>query len=158
MMNEAAADGVAASASMADIVCQLAIPAQLAHGQAAIATITLHNRSNQTLQLLRRNTPFEGWLADSLSVERNGQAVAYIGAMAKRMPPSASEYLHLKPGTRYSYRASLQDAYDVSATGRYRVDWRGEVMDAYFGTRKPNPDHMAAQTIACGAVSFERTP
>lgn len=143
---------------MADIVCQFAIPTQIAQGQAAIATITLHNRSNQTLHLLKRNTPFEGWLADSLSVDRDGQAVAYIGAVAKRMPPSGLEYLHLKPGTRYSYRASLQNAYDVSASGRYRVNWRGEVMDAYFGSRKPNTDHMTAQTIACGTVSFVRTP
>lgn len=157
MMNETVAATAATTASMADVVCRLAIPAQLARDQPATLTVTLRNRGKQTLHLLKRNTPLEGWMADSLNVEHEGQPVAYSGAMAKRMPPSASEYLHLKPGARHTYPVRLQDGYDVSAPGSYRITWRGEVMDAYIGTRKPNAEHFSPQTIACEAVTFVRT-
>lgn len=110
------------------------------------------------LQLLKRNTPLEGWLADSMTVERDGQVVPYIGAMAKRMAPSASEYLRLKAGARHIYRARLQDAYDVAAPGNYRVVWRGEIMDAFSGTGKPDAERMLPHVLACPAVVFNRSP
>ena len=144
-------------ASPPDIACQLAIPARLSRRQSAVLSLSVHNRSQQTLHLLKRNTPFEGWLADSLSVEHEGQPVPYSGVMVKRMPPTASEYLHLNPGASRRYRVSLQAAYDVSRPGTYRVQWRGELMDAFFGTGPPNLDGLTAQTIACPAVSFLRT-
>lgn len=156
-VNSAAAVTTVAD-NAADIVCQLSIPGQLPRGQPAVLTVTLHNRSKGMLKLLRRNTPLEGWLADSMTVERDGQALPYVGAMAKRAPPSASEYLRLKAGARFVYRASLQDAYDVTAAGSYRVVWRGEVMDAFFGDRRPDPEHMSARQIACPAVAFVRLP
>ena len=140
----------------ANITCQIAVPARLSHDQPAVVTLTLRNRSHKTLHLLRRNTPFEGWLADSFDVLRDGQAMPYVGAMAKRMPPSAAEYLTLKAGASYRYRAPLQRAYDVSRPGSYQVQWRGEIMDAYFGGARPNPDQMQATTISCAGTSFVR--
>lgn len=145
-------------ASPADIGCQLAISARLTRNQPAVLTLTVQNQSKQTLRLLKRNTPLEGWLADSLIVERDGQPVPYSGAMAKRMPPTAYEYLRLKPGARYRHRAALQAAYDVSQSGSYRVQWRGDLMDAFLGNRAPNPEGLSPQTITCAAVSFVRTP
>lgn len=144
--------------NMADIVCTLSIRPQLSRDQPAVLTLTLHNRSKRLLQLLRRNTPLEGWLADSMTVERDGQQLPYTGAMAKRMPPSASEYLHLKAGARYVYRAKVQDAYDVAAAGSYRITWRGEVMDAFFGRGTPTPERMSPQVISCPAATFIRSP
>ena len=78
--------------------------------------------------------------------------------MAKRMPPVASEYLRIKPGMRYQQSVALQGGYDVSLPGTYRVQWRGEVMDAFFGTAKPNPGRLSPQTITCAAVTFVRAP
>ncbi len=142
---------------LTDIVCHLAVPVRIARNQPAVLTITLHNRGQQTLKLLKRNTPFEGWLADSLNVERDGQMLPYTGAMAKRMPPLASEYQRIKPSGRYQQRVTLQGGYDVSLPGSYRVQWRGEVMDTLFGAAKPNPDRLSPQTIVCAAVTFVRT-
>lgn len=140
----------------AKITCQLAVPAQLSRNQPAVVTLTLRNRSHETLRLLKRNTPFEGWLADSFNVVRDGQAMPYIGAMAKRTPPTAAEYLTLKAGASYRYRAPLQRAYDASQPGSYQVQWRGELMDAYFGGARPNPEHMQPATISCASASFVR--
>ena len=148
--------GASAVASPADIGCQLAMPARLSRAQPAVLTLTVHNRSKQTMKLLKRNTPFEGWLADSLIVERDGQPVPYSGAMAKRMPPTVAEYLRLKPGASHRHRAALQRGYDVSQPGSYRVQWRGELMDALLGNGAPNPDRLSPHTVPCAAVAFVR--
>lgn len=158
MSIEALAADASSRASPADIDCQLAMPARLSRNQPAVLTLTVQNRSKQTLRLLKRNTPLEGWLADSLIVERDGQPVPYSGAMAKRMPPTASEYLRLKPGAIHRHRAALPRAYDVSQPGSYRVQWRGDLMDAFLGNGAPNPDRLSPQTISCAAVSFVRVP
>lgn len=158
MSIEVLAADAALIASPADVGCQLAISARLTRHQPAVLTLIVQNQSKQTLRLLKRNTPLEGWLADSLIVERDGQPVPYSGAMAKRMPPTASEYLRLKPGASHRHRAALQPAYDVSQPGSYRVQWRGDLMDAFLGNRAPNPDGLSPQTITCPAVSFVRTP
>ena len=158
MSNVVLAADASLIASHADIACQLAISARLTRNQPAVLVLTVQNHGTQTLRLLKRNTPLEGWLADSLIVERDGQPVPYSGAMAKRMPPTASEYLRLKPGASHRHRAALQPAYDVSRPGGYRVQWRGDLMDAFLGNGAPNPDGLSPQTISCAAVSFVRTP
>lgn len=145
------------AASLADVACRLAMPASLSRNSAAVATMTLHNRGKQTISILKRNTPLEGWLADSLTVTRDDQPVTYSGAMAKRMPPSVDEYLRLKPGTRHRYRMALQRGYDVSLPGHYQVRWKGELLDVQLGgaidLTQPTP-----LTLTCNAVTFTRTP
>lgn len=158
MRIEAVAADTSLIASPADIGCTLAISARLTRAQPAVLTLTVQNQSKQTLRLLKRNTPLEGWLADSLIVERDSQPVPYSGAMVKRMPPTASEYLRLKPGASHRHCAALQRGYDVSQPGSYRVRWRGDLMDVFLGNGAPNPDRLSPQTITCAAVSFIRTP
>mgnify|MGYP000971817336 FL=1 len=132
------------------------MPARLRSGQAAVLTLTLLNSSRQTVYLLRRNTPLEGWLADSLVVERDGQPVPYIGAMAKRMPPSVSEYLALPAGKTYRFRAQLQGGYDVAVAGNYRVQWRGELLDMVVGARPQIGQDLSPATVRCEPVNFVR--
>ncbi len=143
--------------AVARLSCQASVPPTLRSAQPAVLTLVLHNEGRRPLYVLRRNTPFEGWLADSLTVTHDGAPVAYSGAMAKRTPPHASEYLLLKPGQRYRYRARLAPAYDVSAGGRYRLQWRGELMDVRIGER-PQPDRpLRAMNVVCPAVEFVRS-
>ena len=158
MSIDVCAANAAAITSPTDIGCQLAISARLTRNQPAVLTLIVQNQSQKTVRLLKRNTPLEGWLADSLMVERDGQPVPYSGAMVKRMPPTASEYLRLKPGASHQHRASLQRAYDVSQAGSYRVQWRGDLMDVFLGNSAPNPDRLSPQAITCAAVSFVRSP
>lgn len=142
-----------------DVACALSMPASLTRHQSATLILTLHNRGEHTLAILKRNTPMEGWLADSLVVEHNGKAQPYIGAMAKRMPPDASEYLRLKPGTSKRFRVPLQRAYDVSVPGRYRVSWNGALMDAQVmrtPRQKIDLAALAPTSVACAPIAFER--
>lgn len=137
--------------------CSASMPARLRPGQTAVLTLTLRNDGRRTAYLLRRNTPFEGWLADSLVVERDGQPVPYIGAMAKRMPPSAAEYLALPAGKAFRFRASLPGGYDVAIAGNYRVQWRGELLDVAFGVRPQSGRELEPATLPCPPVTFVRT-
>ncbi len=149
--------GGAATVSMPEsLSCSASMPARLRPGQAAMLTLTLRNGGRQTAYLLRRNTPFEGWLADSVTVERDEKPVSYIGAMAKRMPPSLSEYLLLPAGKTYRFRAPLQGGYDVTAAGSYRVQWRGDVLDVVFGARPQSGRELSPATLNCNPVTFIR--
>lgn len=137
--------------------CRASVPPTLRGTQPAVLTLLLHNEGRLPLYVLRRNTPLEGWLADSLTVTRDGELVPYTGAMAKRMPPQAAEYLVLKPGQRYRYRTRLAPAYEVGLAGRYQLQWRGELMDVRVAER-PQPGHeLHALTVACPTVEFVRT-
>ena len=62
-------------------------------GRPPILTLTFAVVGRQTAYLFHRNTPFEGWLADSVAVERDESPCHISVAMAKRMPPSLSDYL-----------------------------------------------------------------
>lgn len=151
------AEAAAADAAGA-LVCRLSMPTTLGRKEPAVALLALRNSSKQPINILKRNTPLEGWLADSLIVTRDGQAVPYIGAMAKRMPPTAEEYLKLKPGARRRIRIMLQRGYDVSLPGKYQVRWKGELMDVQLGKVPVNLALTQPQTVACNVLTFTRTP
>ncbi len=149
---------VEAAAPVELLSCRLSMPTTLGRKEPAVALLALRNSGKQPIAILKRNTPLEGWLADSLVVTRDDQPVPYIGAMAKRMPPSAEEYLLLKTGARRRTRVMLQKGYDVSLPGRYQVHWKGELMDVQLGKGPVNPALAQPQTVACNALTFTRTP
>lgn len=148
----------AEAAALAELSCQLTMPITLGRKEPAVPVLALRNVGKDSVAILKRNTPLEGWLADSLIVTRDDQPVPYIGAMAKRMPPTAEEYLHLKPGARRRFRVILQRGYDVSLPGRYQVRWKGELMDAQMGNNPVSMTLAQPQTVACNALTFTRTP
>lgn len=142
----------------ASITCSLAMPAALAPGQPAPLTLTLVNGSGKTLYLLKRNTPLEGWFADSMTVTHDGLTVPYAGAMAKRPPPTAREYVRLLPGKPLVHRLALDSGYDVSATGNYRLRWRGELMDLRDRPAQAGTSTLAPVQLSCGEIAFTRQP
>lgn len=148
----------AEAAVLPELTCRLSMPTTLGRKEPAVALLALRNNGKQPAAILKRNTPLEGWLADSLIVTRDGQPVAYIGPMAKRMPPSAEEYLLLKPGARRRTRVLLQRGYDVSLPGKYLVRWKGELMDVQLGKAPVDLALSQSRTVACNVLAFMRTP
>lgn len=138
------------------LACRLAVSPRLARTQTAVLTIALTNAGTQPVHLLRRNTPLEGWFADSLTVTRDGQPVPYAGPMAKRPPPEASEYVLLKSGKTRTSKISLQGGYDVSKPGDYIIVWNGNVMDARVGLMNIVADALSPLQLACADVRFTR--
>jgi hypothetical protein len=143
---------------LADVSCRLTMPSSLGRKEPAVPVLALRNNSKESVVILKRNTPLEGWLADSMTVTRDGQPIAYIGAMAKRMAPTAEEYLRLKPGERRRFRVMLQRGYDVSLPGTYQVRWRGELMDTQLGNGPLSLTLARPQTVACNVLTFTRSP
>ena len=148
----------AEAAALAEVSCRLTMPVTLGRKEPAVPVLALRNGGKEPVAILKRNTPLEGWLADSLIVTRDDQPVAYIGAMAKRVPPTAEEYLRLKPGARRRFRVMLQRGYDVSLPGKYEVRWKGELMDAQMGNNPVSLALAQPQTVACTVLTFTRAP
>jgi peptidyl-Lys metalloendopeptidase len=142
------------------VVCTLSAPPTLARDAAAQITIVITNQSTHDIRILKRNTPLEDFLADYLRVDRTHEGktvrVPYQGPVAKRAVPAASEYVHLAPQKSISRTFALSPAYDVSATGEYRVRWSGELLDATFDRATLTPDNPIAAQIACNAAQFTR--
>ncbi len=148
----------AEATALADVSCRLTMPVTLGRKEPAVPVLALRNSGKEPVAIMKRNTPLEGWLADSLIVTRDDQSVPYVGAMAKRMPPTAEEYLLLKSGARRRFRVVLQRGYDVSLPGRYQVRWNGELMDAQMGNSPVRVANARPQTVACNVLVFTRTP
>ena len=72
------------AAALADVSCRLTMPVTLGRKEPAVPVLALRNSGKEPVAILKRNTPLEGWLADSLIVTRDDEPVAYIGAMSKR--------------------------------------------------------------------------
>jgi hypothetical protein len=119
--------------------------------------ISLQNTSSLTFSIMRRGTPLEGFLGDHLIVEHDGQRKDYIGPMVKRSAPVASEYWLMKGKSKREITLPLLRGYDVSARGKYRAHWNGELMDARIGAVKTFvAEHVQPATLSCSAVVFQR--
>lgn len=153
-MTSAQAASVVVDASA--ISCRLTLPAELTAAQPAVLTVTLHNQSPTPIYLLKRNTPLEGWLADSLQISRDGQRLPYAGAMAKRAAPTVAEYLVLQPRATHRQAITLAGGYDVTQPGKYVLAWSGQVMDLRSRRNDIRPDTLAPVALGCNEVEFVR--
>ena len=124
-----------------------------------MAVVTLTNRGDRDLWLLRWNTPFERqpWFGRWLDVERDGRALDWRGPMVKRGDPAPADYLRLAPGESRSARADLSLVYALDQSGRYRAVPRLNLLDWGQGDL-PWPRTRAdfgATPLPCAAVDFE---
>ena len=102
-------------------------------GGPASLVFTLENQSGQPVRVLAWYTPLEGLKGRVLKVTRDGKELLYRGRMVKRAVPRAEDYLLLGPGASTSATFDLAAAYDLSAPGRYRVEFVGRVLDVAPG-------------------------
>src|SRR5262245_21444039 len=70
----------------------------IARSERPVVTLTIANDSSADVYLVRWQTPFQGIQSNLFDVRRNGQPVAYTGLLAKRMPPTASDYILVSAG------------------------------------------------------------
>jgi peptidyl-Lys metalloendopeptidase len=115
---------VIAEASAADLEVSLSAPAAVAPASAAVTVqVTLTNRADHPVQVLRRETPLDGIKEDLFSIRRDGAAVAYLGRHYKWAAPQPSDFLTLAPAQSVSSVVDLATAYDFAVTGRYDVSY-----------------------------------
>ena len=86
-----------------------------------VVKVTFTNTSGSPQYVLKSHTPFEEVEAPLFEITRDGKPVRYMGAIAKRAAPTASDYFLLKPGASYSVRVELSALYDMATTGDYAI-------------------------------------
>jgi len=118
----------------------------------------LRNTGNTVVWLLNWGSPFEGqWWAPFVTVYQNGQALPYAGAKAKRGEPDAADYLRLAPGQTRQTKLRLDDAFELSGAGPWRVEaqWRWHDVLQGNSARPPRSrEHHQAMEQACGSVTL----
>jgi len=93
-------------------------------GDSALVNVTVRNDSKIPAKVLKWFTPYED-VEDSLFViSRDGATVKYLGATYKRTAPTAADYVTLAPGESFTRTVDLGGYYDLSASGRYSVQFR----------------------------------
>lgn len=81
----------------------------------------LTNRSDSSVQVLKRNTPLEGLRSDCLIVKADGEKISYDGYFVKRSAPKPSEYVTIKKGETLHRDVDVSEAYDVSKPAAYEI-------------------------------------
>ena len=123
-------------------------------------TFVLTNNSDSVAQyVLKWNTPLEGFRNKFLKVYCNGQELRYEGIMVKRGDPDPASYDLILPGSSVSASVYLEEAYDLSKPGRYRVELDTSLMDVIpdqGGEFVPHEiNDFKGQQLRCGPVEFD---
>ena len=92
-------------------------------GESALINVTVSNNGNRVAKVLKWFTAYEDVEEPLFSVIRDGQMVAYTGALYKRPAPSASDYVVLKAGQSFTRTLDLGAYYDLSKTGNYSIQY-----------------------------------
>ncbi len=80
------------------------------------------NNGAEAVELLKWNTPLEKILsADIFSVERDEEAVAYIGRTMKRASPGAGDFIVLDAGATTEALIDIARYYDTREPGTYEI-------------------------------------
>lgn len=88
---------------------------------------TVYNPTDDTLRFTKYHTPFEGFLNKIFDItDSDGNEVAYIGPMARRvMPPVEESYRTVLPQSRDTVTIDLKKGYQFEAPGTYTVQFNG---------------------------------
>ncbi|MCE9686941.1 hypothetical protein LZP73_12130 [Shewanella sp. AS16] len=92
----------------------------------------LSNGGQDTWRLLSWHTPFDAWFSEFMHISREGRALRYLGALAKRGAPVAEDYLLLPPGASLVTDLDLSQAYRLES-GSYKVELEPIVLSSYTG-------------------------
>jgi len=109
------------------------------------------NPSSESQTFLLWNTPFDGVWADIFDVRnKQGQSMAYIGPIARRAPPTDSDYLTLGAGESKSVQVDLARFYEFATDGPYWVNVRASSL--LDGVQYSNAIEQVAEVIVTGTA------
>lgn len=135
--------------------CAMRAPKQLRVGDAISITFELHNRSNRAVHVLMRNTPFEGFLGQYLTIEGPLGTLSYGGAMVKRGPPTADEYLRIGAHAKRRKTLNLAEVYTFNTPGVYRIKFTGGLHDVTLRKIPTVPDQTIPHALKCADIVVE---
>lgn len=91
--------------------------------QDVLVSVTISNPTRHTVRVLKWFTPVEGVEEPIFFVLRDGEPVAYTGAIYKRPAATGKDYISLKSGESITSVVNLGEYYDLSASGQYEVSY-----------------------------------
>jgi peptidyl-Lys metalloendopeptidase len=104
---------------------------------------TLTNNSNETINVLKWNTPLEGVNNDIFKIEKDGKPAVYLGKMVKRGGPRPEDYITIEPRGSVSVDVDLTEHYDISEPGQYDVRYRLPILDV----GRESPQTLASRFV-----------
>jgi len=128
----------------------------------------LTNRGDETLTVLKWETPFEATLSANIFAvltTNNNMPILhrapYIGRHVKRAAPSDSSYLTLMPGESTSAVVPLNQYYDISTAQDYRVEFHGHFRYEAGNVRRKSLSDINLMGVAkldSGGISMHLSP
>ena len=121
------------AAAQKDVDVRLSIASPVVQGDVdVVIKVTITNTTRHPVMLLSWQLPSDELDGPLFKITRDGQRVGYLGPIVKRGAPQASDRIKLDPGASLSYDVELTGAYDLSASGRYAIEYasRGKHGDA----------------------------
>ena len=122
---------VAAQPSAVDV--QLTIASPVLQGDVdVVVKVTVTNTARHPVTLLSWQLPGDELDGPLFKITRDGQKVAYVGPLIKRSAPQDQDRIRLAAGESRSYDVELTAGYELSASGRYAIEYasRGKHGDA----------------------------
>lgn len=91
--------------------------------QDVLVSVTISNPTKHTVRVLKWFTPVDGFEEPLFFVLRDGEPVAYTGAIYKRPAATGKDYISLKAGESITSVVNLGEFYDLSVSGQYEVTY-----------------------------------
>jgi peptidyl-Lys metalloendopeptidase len=120
------------------------------YGSGKIA-YALTNSSGTTLHVLRRQTPLGGLTGKLFDVTKNGVKVDYVGPIYLYLPPTAADYVELKPGETLETEIDLTAYYDMKGGGQFEVRYARDARDVV-----KEAGEAAKAGVTAGYLDFDR--
>ncbi len=103
---------------------RLSAPASVVRGDVDVTVqVAVTNTCRQPVQALSWQLPADDMEEPLFAITRDGQRVAYQGALVKRVKPEAADHVKIAPGQTLNYSVELTGSYDLSQNGRYAIQY-----------------------------------
>ena len=138
--------------------CAMRAPHHVRVGNPVPLTFDLYNRGDKAVAVLMRNTPFEGFLGQYLTIVGPRGMLDYGGAMVKRGAAGAGEYLRIRAHTKRTRTINIGAVYAFDTPGKYRIQFTGNLQDVTLQKGPSLPDKLRPQTLTCAEIVIDIVP
>ncbi len=126
---------------------------------------TLTNTTDQPVNVLKWQTPLEGFTSNMFQVQSDGKKVTYIGRLVKRGAPGPGDYITIAPQESVSSVVDLGDGYAIYKAGDYSVTFKSRLFDigqeppsVLAAKREFEPKGITSNTVSFKLVESKQPP
>lgn len=127
--------------------------------------VTMTNVGSVPVSVPKWYVPSQAATSGVFTITRNGEPVAYLGALVKRNAFSARDYVSIAAGASLDFKVELSALYDLSATGVYSIQYdvksmqtlRGRARDAATVERQAAQSETQMQDLASNTIALAIT-